>query len=102
MTSEQMKAYNEAFEEWKKANPTVGATIKPITLTNSNPEFGEVGRQVASVSATCSKCEYNTESFGYEEKSLLRCLTVLREECPRNEKNLYLSDKELTELWNWK
>jgi uncharacterized protein YjbI with pentapeptide repeats len=99
MTPEQLKAYNEAFEEWRKANPTVAATIDGIILTNSDPAYGEVGREVASVAATCSKCKHTTESFGYQQESIRRCFAVLREECPRNETNFYVSDEELTESW---
>jgi len=92
MTPEQLKVYNEAFEKWKKANPAIEATIKAIRLTNSDPDYGDVGRVVDSIAATCSKCEHSTESFGYEQRSILRCLTVLREECPRNETNFYVAD----------
>ena len=47
---------------------------------------------VPSVSATCSRCGHTTESFGQSESSVKRCLVLLREECPKDEKNFYVED----------
>ena len=90
MTSKQKEAYNEAFEEWKKKQTIMVASIEPITLE------GEY-KDVPSVSATCSKCGHTTESYGQKDESILRSLAVLREECPLNETNFYVCDEELLE-----
>lgn len=44
---------------------------------------------VPGVIAICSKCGYETQSFGTGEGSRLRCLVLLREECPEGENNFY-------------
>lgn len=57
------------------------------------------------VSATCSRCGHETESFGTSVASVRRCLAVLRRECPRGEHNYYFDadiasderDRERTE-----
>lgn len=45
---------------------------------------------VDGVQVTCSRCGHYTESYGTEERSVSRSLALLREECPRGEKNFYL------------
>jgi hypothetical protein len=40
------------------------------------------------VSATLRETE--TESYGTSEASVRRCLVMLREECPRGERNFYV------------
>jgi len=40
--------------------------------------------------ATCLRCGHYTESYGTEEGSILRCLALLREECPKRESNFYV------------
>jgi hypothetical protein len=45
---------------------------------------------VASVSATCSRCGHETQSYGTTERSIQRCLVMLSEECPKGEKNFYV------------
>ena len=42
---------------------------------------------IDGVRATCTKCRHEVESFGTEDRSIKRCLVVMREECPRREKN---------------
>jgi len=49
------------------------------------------GYEIPSVMATCTKCGHTTESYGQESVSIRRCLVLLREECPRNEGNYYVS-----------
>jgi hypothetical protein len=66
----------------------IRASVEEITLQNDN------GRDVESVTATCSRCSHTTESFGTGENSVLRCLVLLREECPRNERNFYVDETE--------
>lgn len=44
---------------------------------------------VDSVMVTCSKCGHETESFGTGQRSIDRCLVLLSEECPLDERNFY-------------
>ena len=53
------------------------------------------GYEVDGVVAMCSKCGHTIESFGTPEDSVLRCLAMLQEECPRGEKNSYVKNDEL-------
>lgn len=64
----------------------VKCEIVETTLTGDN------GRDVDGVVATCSRCEHQEESFGTGENSRKRCLVLLRENCPRDEKNFYVED----------
>jgi hypothetical protein len=50
------------------------------------------GRQVPAVFAECSRCHNVTESFGTSSQSILRCLVLMREECPRDERNFYVGE----------
>lgn len=52
---------------------------------------GEHG-EVEGVCAQCSKCGYMTESAGTGEASVTRCLVLLREGCPKGERNFYEGD----------
>jgi hypothetical protein len=46
----------------------------------------------SGVQALCPRCSHSTESYGTSTASIRRCLVMLREECPRSEKNYYISD----------
>ena len=52
----------------------------------------EGGFTVKSVMATCSRCNHTTESYGTSEKSIKRCLVMMREECPEGEENYYTTE----------
>lgn len=54
----------------------------------------EDGLAVDSVAAVCSKCDHRTESFGTSDRSVRRCLVLLREECPLGEDNFYATDTD--------
>ena len=54
----------------------------------------EEGRDVDGVIARCSRCDHETESFGTSDRSIKRCLALLREECPEGEDNFYVDDSE--------
>lgn len=62
----------------------VEAEVEEIDLEN------EEGRTVSGVQATCSECGHVTESFGTGDSSRRRCLVLLREECPLNQRNFYV------------
>jgi hypothetical protein len=51
------------------------------------------GHDVDGVLVTCSRCEHSEESYGTSEASVRRCLALLRENCPRNERNFYVADE---------
>lgn len=46
---------------------------------------------VPGVAATCSRCDHETESFGTSAVSVRRCMVLMREECPMNERNYYFA-----------
>lgn len=48
--------------------------------------------EVEGVTATCSRCDHETESFGTSDASIKRCLVLLREECPNGEQNFYVEE----------
>lgn len=50
------------------------------------------GIEVESVTATCSECGHQTESFGTSDASIRRCLALMREECPEDANNFYEAD----------
>lgn len=49
---------------------------------------------VAGVRVTCSRCSAEEESFGSSEASVIRCMVLLREGCPKREKNFYVEDED--------
>lgn len=63
-----------------------------VTINMSDEELdGDYGA-VEGVAAECSRCGHRTESFGRGEASASRCAALMREECPRGEKNYYVED----------
>jgi hypothetical protein len=50
------------------------------------------GFERKGVRATCSRCDHVTESFGVGSKSRIRCVLLMREECPQNEENSYVDE----------
>lgn len=54
----------------------------------------EEGYPVDSVSAQCTRCDHETESFGQGENSIKRCLVLMRDECPKGERNFYVEVEE--------
>jgi hypothetical protein len=64
-----------------------------VACTISEEEIeNEDGVLVDGVIATCSRCDYETESFGTSERSIRRCLVLMREECPEGEANYYVDE----------
>ncbi len=49
---------------------------------------------VAGVSATCTDCGNTTESKGESDRSVRRCLALMRETCPEGEDNFYVDADE--------
>lgn len=52
----------------------------------------ESGQEVEGITARCSRCDHETESFGTSERSVKRCLVLMREECPNGEENFYTDE----------
>ncbi|MGP0088652.1 MAG: hypothetical protein ACLPKB_01625 [Xanthobacteraceae bacterium] len=50
---------------------------------------GDLGA-IPSVEVTCTRCGHKTQVYGRGEASVRRGCVMLREQCPRGEKNLYL------------
>lgn len=49
----------------------------------------EYGREIEGVCVSCGRCEASQFSFGRHRKSTERCLTLLNENCPKDENNYY-------------
>jgi hypothetical protein len=49
----------------------------------------EDGREQACVIVTCGECGHKEQSWGDGERSVNRCLALLRENCPQGETNFY-------------
>jgi hypothetical protein len=62
----------------------------PVTIEEVELE-GDHG-MVDGVEATCTRCGHTTESFGTGDPSRRRCLALLREECPNEERNFYVEE----------
>lgn len=45
-----------------------------------------------AIQATCSPCEHVTTSFGTTDRSVKRCLVLMRAECPEGEENFYVDE----------
>lgn len=45
---------------------------------------------VTGILATCTECRHVTESFGTGERSITRCLVLMRDECPMGDRNFYV------------
>lgn len=57
-------------------------------------ESEDTGRLIAGVEATCTDCGHITRSFGEGDSSIRRCLALMREECPKGERNFYVDASE--------
>ena len=55
-------------------------------------EENDNGRMQPCVKVTCGECGHVETSFGTSDKSIRRCLVMLKENCPRGEKNYYVAD----------
>ena len=61
----------------------VAAGVEEVELSGDHGD-------IPGVAAECSRCGHTTESFGTGEASIIRCLVLLREECPFGERNYYV------------
>jgi len=51
----------------------------------------EDGRKGDGVIVTCGECGMSQQSFGTSERSVRRCLVLLRENCSMAETNFYVA-----------
>lgn len=47
------------------------------------------GDPVPGIKAQCRRCGHEIESYGTSDKSIRRCLVMMRKECPKGETNFY-------------
>lgn len=52
------------------------------------------GHTQPGVRVTCPRCDHTVESFGTGDPSLRRCAVLLRNECPRKERNFYVVEEK--------
>lgn len=52
------------------------------------------GQMIDGVEVTCTDCDHVETAGGTSEKSVKRCLAMMRENCPEGEDNYYVSDDE--------
>lgn len=55
------------------------------------------GHKIRGVMLECTRCGHTTKSFGITYKSIKRCLALMREECPEDERNFYEADTDESE-----
>lgn len=49
------------------------------------------GEEVDCTYANCQECDATIMSYGMSNRSVRRCLVVMREECPNGEENYYMA-----------
>jgi hypothetical protein len=81
-----VKAQNKAERRRKAFDRSVPCVVEETELENDD------GRQVPGVLATCRRCDHHTQSFGTSDRSITRCLVLMREQCPNDERNYYLDE----------
>ena len=80
-------------EEWavRDRRPLWRMTRIPCDVEEVDLE-GDYRDDVPGVCVTCSRCQHVTESYGTGGASIRRCLALMREECPRGQRNFYVAD----------
>jgi hypothetical protein len=64
----------------------------PVTIDEGEIEDDHGGLRPGII-AECTRCGHTTQSFGTSERSVGRCLALMREQCPEDEKNYYVEEK---------
>jgi hypothetical protein len=49
-------------------------------------------RTIPGVVVTCTECDHAEEAYGTTDRSIRRCLVLMRENCPEGEENFYVAD----------
>jgi len=63
--------------------------MKVLVETDFHELENEREQMVPGITVTCSRCGNSQESFGQTDKSVNRCIMLLKESCPKGEKNYY-------------
>lgn len=66
----------------------VECSVEEVETENDN------GRTQPAVCVTCKDCGHAETSLGTSDRSIKRCLALLRENCPNKESNYYLLENE--------
>jgi hypothetical protein len=66
----------------------VDVTVEEIELED------EDGRPVDGVEVCCGRCGHIVEVFGTSDASVKRGCVMLRESCPKGEKNFYVTEDQ--------
>lgn len=61
----------------------VECSVEEVDLKNDR------GVLVRGVRVECGRCDRKEESFGITQKSVTRCVMLLKENCPMGESNYY-------------
>jgi hypothetical protein len=72
----------------------VRCEVEEIELDGDYETADGLAVSIPSVCARCLRCGHETESYGDSDASVRRCLVLMREECPRGERNFYVGDEE--------
>jgi hypothetical protein len=56
--------------------------------------MGSNQKMIPSVRLTCTECGHKEQAFGEGEASIKRCLALMREHCPEDQDNFYVSDDD--------
>lgn len=65
----------------------IKVSINECDVENDDGHVGD------GVQAECSRCGHQTESIGTGSGSRRRCLVLMRDECPKGERNYYVDGK---------
>jgi hypothetical protein len=63
-----------------------------VNVEIEEDEFDGDHTSVAGLRLTCTRCGHEVEVFGTDERSAKRGAVMLRDECPRGERNFYIVD----------
>ena len=67
--------------------PKVDVSFEETTIEDEDD-----GHEGQGVIATCSECEHTEQSFGQGPKSRIRCIMLMKENCPESAENFYVDD----------
>ena len=67
-----------------------------VDISEERVEGEHVGDgTLPGIVARCTRCDHVTESWGTTERSVRRCLALMREECPEGETNFYVEKDQV-------
>lgn len=69
----------------------MGKRVK-VSVVEKTIEDEDDGHEGPGVEATCLECNHKTQSFGQTDRSIRRCLVLMRDECPAGLENFYVDE----------